>query len=222
MAQNCQVKNLLDQAITLPYPYNVVLGPCGGGNAVVVVNDTLANVMSNLGGSAAVTDVFELSDTSVAGIAIAGTLPVLAALAAVAAPVVVNSQKVSSMANGTAATDAAALGQLPGTLTMTPGAKTGKACNVVCAVVDATGAALSAGVEVKVVANPKAGTITIAAATASPVGTLNWTNSTIASMTTDATGHFSFNVADTNAEDVLVTVEAPNCRLNFARITLTT
>ena len=183
MASNTLVKNLLDQAYTLPSPYNITLGPAGSLNGAVVIPDTLANVLANLGGAAATVNILMLSTT---------TSPATIALATLANQI--------TLSNGTVS---------------------GKNTNCTCAVTDAAGNALAAAVEVKIVVTPKSGTVTIAAAS-SPVGPFNWTNSQVASMTTTAAGLFSFNAADTAAEDVLIEVVSNGIRSTVKRITLTT
>ena len=142
-------------------------------------------------------------------------------LAAATGSVAFNSQKLTTVANGTALTDVAALGQLMNSISAVAGAKSGKICNVVCGVVKPDGSAISGAVEVMITLSPKSGTGTLAAATVNSVGVFNWTAGGMASMTTSATGLFSFNIADTAAEDVVFTISSANCKPNVQRITLT-
>jgi len=138
-----------------------------------------------------------------------------------------NSQKVSALLAGTAATDAAAVSQLSDTISYTPGVSTSGFCDVVCAVLTAAGAAPSVARQVIITAIPAtegAGNGLLAAAT-SAVGTVLKSLNPAAgahtmSMDTGATGLFSFKMTDGVNEAVVVRIEVDGCKPIIKKITV--
>ena len=109
----------------------------------------------------------------------------------------------------------------------TPGVATGGFCDVVCAITDLAGNAISGARQVTVTAIPATegtGNGALAAAT-SAVGTVlkalnSATGAHVMSMDTGATGLFSFKVTDAVNEAVVVRVEADGCRPVVKKITI--
>jgi hypothetical protein len=109
----------------------------------------------------------------------------------------------------------------------TPGVATAGFCDVVCAITDLAGSAISGARQVTITAIPATegpGNGALAAAT-SAVGTvlksLNpATGAHVMSMDSGATGLFSFKVTDAVNEAVVVRVEADGCRPLIKKITI--